>query len=235
MDDSLKLDFPWQQQRQHELLHREKSLIQIGSMSGDYSKEILLNRDPQTIIFRCRERLQLPRHGFWQITQGFILIHALSEDGTLIPLGIWSKGDLLGFPFAPQDALEVESITPVTVITISKLTPELWADQSLKQLKQTQILLTLRHGIVIERIKRLFVWLGSRFGEATETGILINLRLTHQIIADFIGSTRVTTTRLLKQLRREGFLDQNQRHLFHLYVQPRTTLISEQNRLPQCS
>jgi CRP/FNR family transcriptional regulator len=37
-------------------------------------------------------------------------------------------------------------------------------------------------------------------------GITIDLRLSHQAIAEAIGSTRVTITRLLGDLRQEGLL-----------------------------
>jgi CRP/FNR family transcriptional regulator len=37
-------------------------------------------------------------------------------------------------------------------------------------------------------------------------GITIDLRLSHQAIAEAIGSTRVTITRLLGDLRNEGLL-----------------------------
>ncbi len=230
MDDLLGLGDSWQQQEQNELPRWKSSLMKVRDMSGDCPEYALPNREPQTITFQRRERLQLPQHGFWQITQGFILTCILAEDGTLIPVGIWSQGDLLGFPLVPQDALEVESITQVTVVPISTLTPDLWVHQSLNQVKQTQVLLTLRHGPVMQRIERLFMWLGSRFGERTETGMLINLRLTHQMIADFVGSTRVTTTRLLKQLQQEGFLAQTKSHFFYLYA-PQKTSIRERCKL----
>ena len=42
-------------------------------------------------------------------------------------------------------------------------------------------------------------WLDKRFGEDVENGRLLNLRLTHQDIAETLGTTRVTVTRILNQ------------------------------------
>ncbi len=41
------------------------------------------------------------------------------------------------------------------------------------------------------------------FGVPTKDGITIDLKLSHQEIAEAIGSTRVTVTRLLGDLRQE--------------------------------
>lgn len=50
------------------------------------------------------------------------------------------------------------------------------------------------------------LWLSQRFGHNTERGRYIDLRLTHQDIADIVGATRVTITRLLNQFERQGMI-----------------------------
>lgn len=47
-------------------------------------------------------------------------------------------------------------------------------------------------------------WLAQRFGHEVAQGQIIDLRLTHQEIAQYIGTTRVTVTRLLNRLQQEG-------------------------------
>ena len=63
---------------------------------------------------------------------------------------------------------------------------------------------------------QMLVWLGDRFGCASQvktekggmvSGRLIEVRLTHQQLADMVDTTRVTVTRLL------SFLEQNNRIL----------------------
>lgn len=193
-----------------------------------YPGSILTGLPPQSIHFQRRERLQLPSTGFWQIVGGFIVASILNEEGNLIPLGIWSKGDLLGYSLACHASIEVESITQATVLSIAAPSPEQLLHQSLRQLKQTQTLLTLRQGPVIDRIEGLLIWLAQQFGEMTEDGILINLRLTHQMIADFVGSTRVTTTRLLQQLQRDGILSCQKGHVIYF---SKTEIQRDQNSL----
>lgn len=65
-------------------------------------------------------------------------------------------------------------------------------------------------------LMRLFSWLAKRFGQEVEQGQLIDLHLTHQDIAEIIGSTRVTVTRLLSVLEKQGFIQRRQRRFIVL-------------------
>jgi len=58
-------------------------------------------------------------------------------------------------------------------------------------------------------------------------GELIDLRLTHQGIAEAIGSTRVTVTRLLKELESERKILRQQRH--YIVICDREALDHSQN------
>lgn len=53
---------------------------------------------------------------------------------------------------------------------------------------------------------KLLSWLAKKFGRAVETGQLIDLRLTHQDIAEILNSTRVTITRVLTNLEERGLI-----------------------------
>ena len=57
------------------------------------------------------------------------------------------------------------------------------------------------------RVPTCAVWPGTiPVGQSDELGITIDLRLSHQAIAEAIGSTRVTITRLLGDLRQSGLV-----------------------------
>jgi len=58
--------------------------------------------------------------------------------------------------------------------------------------------------IAPQRLQQLLSWLALKFGHPIHQGRLIQLRLTHQDIADAIGTTRVTVTRLMQDLERSG-------------------------------
>jgi CRP/FNR family transcriptional regulator len=54
-----------------------------------------------------------------------------------------------------------------------------------------------------EKLARLLLRLGDEFGECTTTGIRLQMLLTHEEIAQMIGSSRETVTRTLGELRRK--------------------------------
>jgi len=57
-----------------------------------------------------------------------------------------------------------------------------------------------------QRIKMLFTILAGESGEKTAEGTRINLKLTHQEIADMTGLTRETVTRVLNSWRKKGLI-----------------------------
>jgi CRP-like cAMP-binding protein len=83
--------------------------------------------------------------------------------------------------------------------------------------QQTEELLSIvRHERVHYRLRQLLVWLARKFGRPVESGLLIDLRLTHQAIAESIGTTRVTVTRLLNEFEQEGAIGRPKRHFIVL-------------------
>lgn len=59
---------------------------------------------------------------------------------------------------------------------------------------------------VDERLMALFAHLGDRWGRVTSDGIVVPVRLTHDLIAQLIGAQRPTVTTGLGELQRQGRL-----------------------------
>ena len=73
---------------------------------------------------------------------------------------------------------------------------------------QTETMIeTLTHRDMSSRLVSFLLVLCRDFGLPGEQGITIDLKLSHQAIAEAIGSTRVTITRLLGDLRTAGLLE----------------------------
>ncbi|RZM79642.1 global nitrogen regulator NtcA [Leptolyngbya iicbica] len=72
---------------------------------------------------------------------------------------------------------------------------------------QTEMMIeTLAHRDMGSRLVSFLLILCRDFGIPSSDGITIDLKLSHQAIAEAIGSTRVTVTRLLGDLRQEGMI-----------------------------
>ena len=73
---------------------------------------------------------------------------------------------------------------------------------------QTETMIeTLTHRDMSSRLVSFLLVLCRDFGVPGPQGITIDLRLSHQAIAEAIGSTRVTITRLLGDLRNSGLVE----------------------------
>ncbi|MBW4655601.1 MAG: global nitrogen regulator NtcA [Kaiparowitsia implicata GSE-PSE-MK54-09C] len=72
---------------------------------------------------------------------------------------------------------------------------------------QTEMMIeTLAHRDMGSRLVSFLLILCRDFGVPTSEGIMIDLKLSHQAIAEAIGSTRVTVTRLLGDLRSDNMI-----------------------------
>nr|WP_330359399.1 helix-turn-helix domain-containing protein [Moorena bouillonii] len=71
-------------------------------------------------------------------------------------------------------------------------------------MRQTEILLAISGQRRVEvRLQHLLLLLKREVGEPVPEGIRIGMRLTHQDLANAIGTTRVTITRLLSKFKHE--------------------------------
>lgn len=161
-------------------------------------------RFPIQRTFKRRESIPLKDNILWKIEVGAVRTFTLAEDGTIITLGFWGIGDTIGQPLACIQPYEVECLTDVEVCALQSY--ECWHLNQLllSHLHQTQSLVRIRSGQIHQRLQQFLDWLAFKFGHESPQGQLIRLRLTHQDIADALGTTRVTVTRLLSQLEQEG-------------------------------
>jgi CRP/FNR family cyclic AMP-dependent transcriptional regulator len=61
------------------------------------------------------------------------------------------------------------------------------------------------------KLAALLLELGDEYGQETEVGVQVGLKITHQEMANLIGSTRETISLALAQFKKKGLLDMNGR------------------------
>lgn len=71
----------------------------------------------------------------------------------------------------------------------------------------------------VERVRGKLLQLARSYGKVSERGVLIRLPLTHDLLADMVGSARETVTWAMRELLEEGFLSREGR-LYRLHVPP---------------
>jgi len=63
------------------------------------------------------------------------------------------------------------------------------------------------------RLSRLLLKLGKDFGDENDQGIEIKMKITHQDMADLIGSRRETTSVVLGEFEEEGLIEKGHGHI----------------------
>jgi CRP-like cAMP-binding protein len=167
--------------------------------------------------FSYRDLIPLQPDALWHITWGAVRTLTWNEEGLLTALGYWGPGDVVGQPLSRIQPYQIECLTSVEV----ELIPHHLCHHAIEAIflhsQQTEELLSIvRHERVHCRLQQLLLWLAQKFGRPVKSGLLIDLRLTHQAIAEAIGTTRVTVTRLLNEFERDGMISRPKRHFIVL-------------------
>ncbi|MEH2322248.1 MAG: Crp/Fnr family transcriptional regulator [Nostoc sp.] len=158
-------------------------------------------------VFARRSFLAEHQNGLWKIETGFIRTFTYLEDGTTVALGLWGPGDVVGKALSKLDPYQMECLTKVeaTVLSLEECTQ--LTETLLIHIQQAQELMVIRsHKKVETMLIKLLAWLSKKFGSEVEKGRLIDMRLTHEDLAEMLGSTRVTITRILGQFEQEGLI-----------------------------
>lgn len=146
-------------------------------------------------------------NSLWLIKKGVVKTLTWDKTGKTIILGYWRKGEIFGLPLSQANPYEAQCLKTVEAICIPwEQCSYLFREISYCVQQTDELLRIVRIEKMYQRLKKLLVWLAKKFGSQVLQGVLIDLRLTHQELADIIGSTRVTITRLLNQLEKEEFI-----------------------------
>jgi len=185
-------------------------------------------------------RLQTYSRGrmlFWQgdpveyvylVKRGAVKINSISQDGKSYAYGVIGAGGIVGVTsllqgVAHESVAEVIEDTEVIAISATEFNQLLWKERQfslliMQKLAQGLSLLANKArdaGLsdVQQRLKHRLVELARDHGSATDKGIKINLDLTHEEIATLVAANRSTITGLLNELKEQGFLWKEGRHL----------------------
>ena len=167
-------------------------------------------------IFKRRALIPVKPNSLWLIKQGAVRTLTWDEEGNIAPLGLWQAGDIVGQALAQVDPYEIQCLT---VVEAEPLDPNHQPPPQvlLDHIHQAGEFLRILHCKRMDsRLIQFLTWLAEKFGHPVDQGQCIGLQLTHQEIADCLGATRVTITRLLHQFEKDGKIGwfQSQRILY---------------------
>lgn len=190
---------------------QEKELVEISRFT--YEKKV----NKGTVIFHQGEKGST----LYLIVKGRVKVVLTGESGKELVLAILKKGDFLGEMSIIED--EVRSATavaiePTTLLTLEKENfinflmnnPKTMLGVLRELSKRLRIadekIGALAFQNVYERVISYLNALAKTQGVKEKDGIFINELPTKREIADFIGSTRESVSRVLNDLHRKGYI-----------------------------
>ena len=164
-----------------------------------------LANEQKIAFFRDGARLPSKRDCIWLIVDGVVKTFSMNESGTFITLGFWGNRDVVGTVLSNINPYMIQCMSDVRAIAIPEDELASISTELIYHQQQTQQLMyIIRNTQVSQRLWLFLEWLGHKFGRTIEEGKLIDFKLTHQEIAEAIGTTRITVTKILNQFEREG-------------------------------
>lgn len=168
--------------------------------------QILID-EQKTTFFHAGDQLPKASNYLWLIINGVVKTYSIVESGASITLGFWGKQDVVGKSLSNVDPYLLKCISDVRVIPVPRTEWNTISGNLLHHGQQTQQLMYIvRNTRIARRLWLLLKWLANKFGRAIQEGKLIDFKLTHQELADALGTTRITVTKILNQFEREGLI-----------------------------
>jgi len=195
--------------------------VQLASLKHQYD----LTVERQKHVYCKGDVIPLEPKELWLVCQGLVKLSTLNERGEEVLVGLVDSSmpfgsSLTDLPtyqaIALSNKVELVSV-PLSELAAAPNLAQTLLPQISQRLRQTESLLAIsgrRH--VKDRLNHLLLFLKDKVGQKALEGTRLSIRLTHQDLADACCTTRVTITRLLGTLQKQGKIafDSQNRILF---------------------
>ncbi len=204
----------------------ERPMIEVFREIGGSQTPIEKYERGKTIFFPGD-----PAERFYFLVSGAVKLSRVYESGEEITVALLRENSIFGVLSLitgnrSDRFYHAVAFTPVQLISVPieqvevalKENPDLpmmlLRGLSSRILQTEMMIETLAHRDMGSRLVSFLLILCRDFGEPTpQGGVKIDLKLSHQAIAEAIGSTRVTVTRLLGELRDKKLISISQKHI----------------------
>ena len=205
---------------------RALGLIKKCDVLSDIPVEALAALAPNIKIgtYRPRQVIYLPgdrAQAVHFLTSGRIKISKVTRDGKELTLAYRTEGDFFGEPCllegGPREEMAEAMDASVTVEVDRELLDQLLRTNGTTAYKFARALIERRKDLetrveqlifkdVGSKLAELLLSLGAEHGIADARGLVVGLKITHQEMANLIGSTRETVSLTLSQFKRKGLI-----------------------------
>lgn len=190
-----------------------------------------LYREHKLYSYYSSEAIPMEREEIWVVCRGVVQLSTLLyPSGDEVLLGLAGPSMPFGIPLTSLNSYHATALSNVDLLrlTLSAIETSPTLSQGIfchlgRRLRQAEAILALAgYRRTEERLHHLLLLLKNEVGQPVEEGTRLAVRLTHQQLANAIGTTRVTVTRLLGKLRSEQWVKVDRTR--HLVVTSRAVL-----------
>jgi CRP/FNR family cyclic AMP-dependent transcriptional regulator len=194
----------------------------LADVPADLLQQLVPNVKVET--FRPRQVIYLPgdrAQGVHFLSAGRIKISKVTRDGKELTLAYRTEGDFFGEPCllegGPREEMAEAMDSSTTVEVDRDLLDQLLQTSGLAAYRFSRALILRRKDLetrveqlifkdVGSKLAELLLTLGTEHGIADTRGLVVGLKITHQEMANLIGSTRETVSLTLSQFKRKGLI-----------------------------
>lgn len=160
--------------------------------------------------------------GFWQVYRGVIQLNRLNHSQQEVVIGWVTPNHAYGcminnnLPYRVLALTEVylRHYKPQEIAQYPQLARQLLSELSYRLLQSEQMIAITSLRRVEDRLHALLLLLKQEMGHPVAKGTRLTARFTHQNLADAIGTTRVTVTRILGDWQNQNLIEfDSNRHL----------------------
>ena len=146
----------------------------------------------------------------WQVYRGVVQLSKIRHDGTEVVLGwVTANGtfdnhfddSMTSYRAVALSDVYVKRYSFQDVMQNPPLAKQFFAQFSDRLIKSQQLLSIIAVKSVEERLKQLLLMLKQEMGQTVDDGVRLQVRFTHQHLAEAVNTTRVTVTRILGSLQ----------------------------------
>ena len=162
------------------------------------------------------EAITLLKTGIWQVYRGVVQLSKVDVSGKEIIMG-WATpnhafdnrrhSNSVTYRAQALSDVYLRCLTTQYLIIYPQIITELIAKLSYRLLKTEQLLTITAIKRVEERLWELLVMLKEEIGQPVLEGTRLTVRFTHQNLANVIGATRVTVTRVLGDFQSKEWIE----------------------------